>query len=91
MALSTLAKGAVSHRITHADLGNNDFSMAGPQSPVAALMAQPTLQYLRLDYSEAAADSLTKALQPAHHWSLVRFMLGKQVPSWLWQKRNAET
>ena len=38
---------------------------------------------LDVDYVDTAAqiaDALTKPLPPAHHWNLVRFMLGKQVP-----------
>ena len=50
---------------------------------------------LDVDYVETksqVADVMTKALTPAHHWSLARFMLGKQVPSRFWQKRpSAET
>ena len=46
---------------------------------------------LDVDYVQThsqVADVLTKALTPQHHWDLARFMLGKQVPSRLWHKRN---
>ena len=48
---------------------------------------------LDVDYvttDSQVADALTKSLTPAAHWSLARFMLGKQVPSWLWRKRTAD-
>ena len=49
------------------------------------------LKALDVDYVDTVAqvaDVLTKSLTPAHHWNLSRFMLGKQVPSRLWHKRN---
>ena len=47
---------------------------------------------LDVDYVDTAAqiaDALTKSLPPAHHWNLVRFMLGRQAPSQFW-KRSSE-
>ena len=48
-----------------------------------------TLDVDYVDTTSQIADALTKSLPPAHHWNLVRFMLGKQVPSQFW-KRSSE-
>lgn len=36
------------------------------------------------------ADALTKILAPRHHWSLVKHMLGIQIPD-SWKRQSAES